>query len=184
MPGGALPVPDGDRIVPIILDICGDFDVLIFTKDWHPANHCSFKENGGIWPVHCVQNTKGAKIHKDLAKLDSAAGPIIVCKGQDVNVDSYSGFYDNERKKSTGLTDILKEEDITGSVTDVYICGLALNFCVKFTALDAVQEGFKTYVIEDACRGIDINPGDVQKAIEEMKKNGIKMINANNLMGD
>lgn len=167
MPGGALPVPEGDKIIDKILAIKKDFDLVIFTQDWHPANHCSFKEQGGPWPAHCIQGTPGAALAEGL--YDPTSGDILVTKGLNTDVDSYSGFWDNERKHETILNSILKEV----GVDKVYICGLATNFCVKFTALDAVEAGYKTYLIPEACRGIDINPGDVDNAIQEMQSKGV-----------
>jgi nicotinamidase/pyrazinamidase len=170
MPGGNLPVPEGDKIIPVINKMIDEFPLIIFSKDWHPKNHCSFKENGGIWPVHCVRNTHGAEIHKDI--MAPASQTEFILKGSDIDIDSYSAFYDNERKKSTNLTKLL----IDVYIDEVYCCGLAIDYCVKFSAIDAIKEGFKTYVILDACRGVNINPSDVDNAIEEMKKNGIKMV--------
>lgn len=169
MPGGTLPVTDSDKIVPEINEIRKEFDLVIFTKDWHPAKHCSFKENGGIWPVHCVQSTNGSALHRDLAIKPEDK---IIMKGTDLTVDSYSAFYDNERKHKTELTDFLKSK----GVKKVAIAGLATDYCVKFTALDAVSEGFQVALYLPACRGVDINPGDVNKALEEMRKAGVRII--------
>jgi nicotinamidase/pyrazinamidase len=169
MPGGALPVPEGDLIIKKIIAMKSSFDKVIFTQDWHPENHCSFKEFGGPWPTHCVQNTHGAALAEGL--YDPTAGDIFITKGIDQNVDSYSGFWDNERKHETLLNSILKGLNID----TVYICGLATNFCVKFTALDAIDARYKTFLITEACRGIDINPGDVDKAIQEMQSKGIEI---------
>ena len=167
MPGGALAVPEGDKIVPIINQIQDKFDVIIATKDWHPEGHCSFKEQGGPWPIHCIQGTVGAELHKDIGQAH-----YVVEKGVDLDVDSYSGFYDNEKKKSTGLTAILEG---TG-IYEVYICGLALDYCVKFTALDAVSEGFKATVIFEATKAVNVNPGDGFKAIGDMVEAGVRVL--------
>jgi nicotinamidase/pyrazinamidase len=190
MPDGALPVKGGDKIVPIVNTLMKSFGLVVATQDWHPKDHGSFASNqpgsvvgqiidlNGIsqilWPDHCVQNTHGAEFHQDLKK-----NPItkIFPKGTDKTIDSYSGFFDNGRLKSTGLADYLKEKNIN----QVYICGLATDYCVKFTALDAVTEGFETYVINDACRGVNLNAHDSDKAIEEMKKAGCKIIESHDI---
>lgn len=172
MPGGALPVTEGDRIVPIINEILTRFDTVVFTQDWHPVNHCSFKENGGSWPVHCVENTDGAALHKDVVVQD---WDVRVTKGMDPIVDSYSGFFDNDKVHATGLHDHLQELN----VDEIFICGLATDYCVKFTAIDAAQimkgsrPAYKVHVLLNACRGVNVNPGDVNKAIEEMRQVGI-----------
>lgn len=168
LPGGALAVNDGDAIVEIIKKIRDRFDITIFTQDYHPLNHCSFKVNGGIWPVHCVEGTHGAAIHTDLLKKND----IVVEKGTTADVDSYSGFYDNERRKKTELDSILKKNRID----TVYICGLATDYCVKYTAIDAIREGYKTVLVSDACRGVNINAGDVDNAISEMQQCGIHVL--------
>jgi len=168
MPGGSLPVPEGDKIYQQINTIRDSFDLVVFTSDWHPANHCSFKENGGIWPVHCVQYTEGAQIDKRVIRNND----IVITKGVNQDVDSYSGFWDNERKHKTDLDSIL----LMRKIDTVYVCGLATDYCVKFTALDAKELGYNTYVITDACKGVNMNPGDVEKAIKEMKEKNIHTI--------
>lgn len=183
MPGGALAVAEGDQIVPVINDLTidTDFDRVVFTRDFHPDNHCSFKENGGPWPVHCVKGTNGAAIHKDLKQLINRYAAMdrlkIVLKGQRVDCDSYSGFWDNEKKFETELASYLRNE----GVTDIYVCGLATDYCVKFTALDGIAEGFNVTIIEDACRGVNLNPGDVDKAMKEMKVAGVRIIKSTEL---
>ncbi len=184
-PGGALPVPEGDQVVPIINQIQPEFDLVVATQDWHPADHGSFAANHPgrrpgeqielaglpqiLWPVHCVQNTPGAELH---AGLDRARIVRVFRKGMDPNVDSYSGFFDNGRRASTGLDDCLKGR----GVSDVYVCGLATDYCVKATALDAVGLGFKTYLVEDACRGVELREGDVRRAMDEMRGQGVVTI--------
>lgn len=168
LPGGALAVNDGDAIIDIINSIRHRFDITIFTQDYHPVNHCSFKANGGIWPVHCVQNTRGAAIHEILL----IGNDVIVKKGVNTDIDSYSGFYDNERKTKTELDSILAKNN----VDTVYICGLATDYCVKYTAIDAVGEGYKTILVKDACRGVNINAGDVDNAIIEMQQHGVEIL--------
>lgn len=163
--GGSLAVADSDSIIDVINKIRDRFDITIFTQDYHPANHCSFTINGGIWPVHCVESTHGSDIHSNLLREND----IIIKKGVDSTVDSYSGFFDNERKRKTELDYVLK----SFNVDSVYICGLATDYCVKYTAIDAVKEGYKTYLIKNACKGVNINDGDVDRAKEEMINNGV-----------
>jgi nicotinamidase/pyrazinamidase len=175
MPGGSLAVPGGDEIVRPILKIMNLYDLVVFTQDWHPADHCSFKENGGIWPVHCVQGEQGSAIHEDLfgpevRKLMDAGKICLVQKGVNKDVDSYSGFWDNERKHKTDLDTILKRHKID----EVHLTGIATDYCVKFTALEAVEAGYKVSLIQDACRGVNVAPGDVDRAVEEMKNKGIE----------
>jgi len=179
MPGGALPVTDGDKIVPVINGIRDQFDTVVFTQDWHPAGHCSFKGNDcalnkvpGIWPVHCVQESPGAELHKDLVVEE---WDLRIRKGTFKTVDSYSGFFDNERVGATDLHD--KLQDL--GVTDLFICGLATDYCVKFTAIDAAEfktkrePAYNVTVLLEACRGVNVNPGDVDKAVEDMRRAGV-----------
>jgi nicotinamidase/pyrazinamidase len=184
LPGGALAVPDGDAIIPIVNRLQAAFPLVVATQDWHPAHHGSFAANHPgrkayeqidlhglpqtLWPIHCVENTPGAALAEGLKKERIAK---IFHKGTDARIDSYSALFDNGHRKSTGLGEWLKEQ----GVTDVFVCGLATDYCVKFTALDAVKSGFKTHVIEDASRGINLQPDDVKNAIEEMKRAGVKV---------
>jgi nicotinamidase/pyrazinamidase len=181
-PGGALPVTEGDRVVDCINRIQPKFDLVVATQDWHPADHGSFAANHPgcsvgqkielaglpqiLWPAHCVQDTPGAELHPG---LDRARIARVFRKGTDPTIDSYSGFFDNGRRASTGLAEYLKDQ----GVTDVYVCGLATDYCVKATALDAVSLGFKTHLLEDACRGVELRPGDVQRAIDQMRLSGV-----------
>lgn len=158
---GSLAVPGAASIIPVINQMRGAFELVVFTKDWHPPGHSSF----ALWPVHCLQGEPGAEFADG---LDTRGGAVFV-KGTDPATDSYSGFSDNDRRKSTGLEEFLK----TQGVTDVFICGLATDYCVKATALDAVRLGFKAHLIEDACRGVNRQPGDVEKALEEMRAQGV-----------
>jgi nicotinamidase/pyrazinamidase len=191
LPGGALAVPDGDAVIPVANKLQAVFPLVVATQDWHPANHGSFAAshpgkkvfeqielNGlpqTLWPVHCVQNTKGA----DLANaLDRNRIAKIFPKGTDAGIDSYSGLFDNGHRKSTGLGEWLKVQ----GVTEVFVCGLATDYCVKFTALDAVGMGFKTHFIEDASRGVNLRPDDVKNAIEEMKCAGIAIAQSADLL--
>lgn len=179
LPGGALAVPDGDAVIAVANQLQPHFPLVVATQDWHPANHGSFAVNHPgqkvfeqiqlnglpqtLWPVHCVQGTHGAELAGSLHRDRIAK---VFLKGTDPAIDSYSGLFDNGHRKSTGLGEWLKAK----GVTDVLVCGLATDYCVKFTALDAVKAGFKTHLIEDACRGVNLGPNDVKQAIEEMKK--------------
>jgi len=177
-PTGSMAVRLGTDIIPIINQLRGrvKFHHTAISQDWHPLGHSSFcsthKEQGAslytpfllpsgtrqmMWPDHCIQNSKGAEIHKDLVRKDTDS---IVRKGENLHIDSYSAFYDNDYKTATELSSILKKHQIT----DVYICGLAYDYCVGYTALDAVSEGFRTFVLEDATKPIELS------TLEEMKK--------------
>ncbi len=178
---GSLLVPNAAEIVPVVNRIREAFATVVFTKDWHPANHGSFAVNHlgkqvleqidlnglpqTLWPPHCIQGEPGAEL---VAGLNSERAYLFV-KGTDPGIDSYSGFFDNGHRKATGLGEFLK----TNGVTDVYVCGLATDYCVKATAIDAVQLGFNTYLIEDASRGVNIQPDDVANAIKEMQAAGV-----------
>jgi nicotinamidase/pyrazinamidase len=190
VPGGALAVPEGDRIVPVINQLQPRFDLIVATQDWHPANHGSFAANQPghkigelidfnglpqiLWPAHCVQGMPGADF---VQTLDRGRWAQIFQKGTDAEIDSYSGFFDNGHRKATGLAQFLRER----RVTDLYVAGLATDYCIKFTALDAVTLGFQTWLIEDACRGVELNPGDVAKAIEDMRQASVKIVSSTNL---
>lgn len=191
VPGGALEVPEGDKIIPAInrlMDL--NFDLIVASKDWHPANHGSFAKTHSkaigdhvslegidqvLWPVHCVQHTPGAEFvpsfHKEKVQE-------IIHKGIDPKIDSYSAFYDNCRLRSTGLEELLHKRNIK----EVYIVGLAVDYCVKFSALDAVRLGFRTYVVKDACRGVNLKPGDTENAFEEMVEAGVTLIDSRSLL--
>ena len=185
LPGGALPVPDGNAVLPLANRLQAYFELVVATQDWHPADHGSFAANHPgkrpgdvvdldgleqvLWPVHCVQNTAGAAFAKS---LDLYRVVKIFQKGTDPRTDSYSGFFDNGRRRSTGLGDYLKEK----GVSDAYVLGLATDYCVKYTALDARRLGFRTFVIEDACRGVGLKPGDLAKAVDEMRSSGVTMV--------
>lgn len=185
LPGGALAVPDGDKIIPVVNQLQAVFPLVVATQDWHPANHGSFAAshpgqsvfaqielNGlpqTLWPVHCVQDSHGAELAATLKRERIAK---IFPKGTEVGIDSYSGLFDNGHRKSTGLGEWLKAQ----GVTEVFVCGLATDYCVKFTALDAVQMGFKTYFIEDASQGVNLRPTDVPNAIAEMQRAGITVV--------
>lgn len=185
IPGGALAVPEGDKVVPIINRLQPNFDLVVATQDFHPAGHGSFasshagKKPGDItrlaglpqilWPDHCVQGTPGVEF---VNELETARVARIFQKGTDPGIDSYSGMYDNGHQKSTGLAEYLKEQGIT----DLYLVGLATDYCVKFTALDAVKEGFKVHVIREACRGVNLLPRDVDRSVDQMRKAGVEIV--------
>ena len=191
LPGGALEVPDGDTIIPIVNRLQAVFPLVVATQDWHPANHGSFAANHPgknvfeqidlnglpqtLWPVHCVQGTPGAELATGLKREQIAK---IFPKGTDVGIDSYSGLFDNGHRKSTGLGEWLQ----TKGVTEVFVCGLATDYCVKFTALDAAQMGFKTFFIEDASRGVNLQPNDVANAIAEMTRAGIAVVRSQQVL--
>ena len=191
LPGGALAVPDGDKVVPVINRLQPLFPIVVATQDWHPANHRSFAANHPgrrifeqielngrpqtLWPVHCVQKTQGVELAATLNRQGIAR---VFPKGTDAGIDSYSGLFDNARHMSTGLSEWLKAQ----GVTEVYVCGLATDYCVKFTALDAARMGFKTHFIEDASRGVNLRPDDVKNAVEEMKCAGIAVVQSAELL--
>lgn len=185
LPGGSLAVADGDAVIPVANRLQPHFELVVATQDWHPKNHGSFASNhpggkigelselGGLpqvlWPDHCVQESHGAELHRD---LDISRVARIFRKGTDPEIDSYSGFFDNGHRKSTGLGDYLRDHD----VTDVYIAGLATDYCVKWSALDALQLGFRTSVVEDGCRGVELHDGDVERALEEVRAAGGRVV--------
>lgn len=172
LPGGALPVPKGDEAIPALnryIEVFAKVGAPIFaTRDWHPPDHVSFKSRGGPWPPHCVQGTRGAEFHPDLALPKDA---IIISKASSPNAEAYSGF------EGTRLGEKLKEL----GVKKVFVGGLATDYCVKNTVLDALKLGFETFFLEDASRGIDLKPGDVKRAIEEMVKGGATKIKLQDL---
>jgi nicotinamidase/pyrazinamidase len=188
IPGGSLAVPGGNEIISIVNDLQQQFDLVAATQDWHPGNHKSFASNHKgkntfdiiqlhgleqvLWPDHCVQGTKGAEFSKELNMNKVEA---IFRKGTDPEIDSYSGFYDNEHRKTTGLADYLKGKQ----ATEVYIAGLAADYCVYYTAKDALLEGFMTYIIEDAVRAINVE--DFKKAKEDILSKGGKIINSSDI---
>jgi nicotinamidase/pyrazinamidase len=158
-PGGALAVPEGDEIVSPINELMGYFPLVASTQDWHPKDHCSFKMQGGPWPPHCVQNTKGAEFHP---RLDSKKIALKIHKGANRDKDAYSGF------EGTAFNEELKKR----GVERVYIVGLATDYCVKQTALDAVLNDFQTVVFTDLIRAINARPGDDQRALEAIQNVG------------
>lgn len=191
LPCGALAVLEGDAVVPIANALAAQFPIVVATQDWHPAAHESFAANHPgqkpgdridlhglpqiLWPVHCVQGTAGADFAPGLAR-----GPIakVFTKGGDPATDSYSGFFDNARRHSTGLAEWLRARGVTG----VFIAGLATDYRVKATALDAVSEGFRTHLVADACRGVNLHPGDSDRALDEMRRAGVEITDSGALI--
>jgi nicotinamidase/pyrazinamidase len=190
MPGGALAVAHGDETVPIATKLMPRFDIVVATQDWHPKDHKSFAANnpgkqvgelgelGGLpqvmWPVHCVQGTRGADLHDALERPRITA---VFRKGIDSAIDSYSGFFDNGHKKATGLGDWLKQK----RVDKLYVLGLATDYCVKFTCLDGRQLGFDVWLVEDGCRAVNLQPDDSDKAIAEMRAAGVTVITSGSI---
>jgi len=181
LPGGALAVPSGDEIIPNINRMLQlPFDQIIATQDWHPKRHASFASTWGkkpgehitldtvdqiLWPDHCVSGTRGAKFSK---LLDTTHFHTIIHKGIEATIDSYSTFFDNMRLRSTGLEDYLREKECE----EIYFAGLATDYCVLYSVRDALRLGFRAFVVTDACRGIDLSPGDVTRALDEMASLG------------
>ena len=182
MPGGALAVPRGDEVVPLINRLAARFDNIVLTQDWHPRGHASFASSHPgkkpfetielsygsqvLWPDHCVQGTAGAAFHPD---LNLTKAQLVIRKGHHRDIDSYSAFLEADRETTTGLAGYLKERGFR----KLYVCGLATDFCVAWTALDARAAGFDTTVIEDACRAIDLD-GSLARAWTEMAAAGVK----------
>ena len=185
--GGALAVDEGNDVIPIANQLMDKFELVVATKDWHPANHGSFaathhaywRKPGDVidlnglpqvlWPIHCVQGTFGSEF---VNELNDDKIHHITYKGTDAGIDSYSGFFDNGRKKATDLHDYLQSK----GVDEVYVMGLATDYCVKFTALDAVSLDYKTHLVLEGARGVNLNAGDVDKAVEAMREAGVNII--------
>ncbi|PSQ88230.1 MAG: bifunctional nicotinamidase/pyrazinamidase [Bacteroidetes bacterium QS_8_64_10] len=192
-PGGALAVPEGDRIVPLVNRLAGQFEHVLQTQDWHPSGHHSFASvhegrepfdtiqtsygEQTLWPDHCIQGSKGAAFHPDLDTTDTE---LIVRKGFRREIDSYSAFFENDHETPTGLMGYLRERDID----TLYVVGLATDFCVKWTALDGAEQGFDVCVIEDAVRGIDQPEGTVEEAWNEMSEAGVRRTSTEALSGE
>jgi nicotinamidase/pyrazinamidase len=188
LPGGSLAVPDGDAVIPVVNKLQEQFDLVVATQDWHPENHKSFASNHEnkkpfevtqlqgleqvLWPDHCMQGSKGAAFS---ANLDIKRVEAIFRKGMDPHIDSYSGFYDNGYLKSTGLTDYLRGKQ----VREVYVAGLAADYCVYYSAKDALKEGFTTYIIEDATRAINLE--GFMKAKSDVESRGGKVVQSHAL---
>jgi nicotinamidase/pyrazinamidase len=166
-PGGTLAVSDGDKIIPIINSLVPHFKKIFTTQDWHPKNHISFKSRGGIWPIHCIAGTKGADFHPDLEYSNA----IHIKKGSDPDKEAYSGF------QGTRLNEKLNESNIKR----LFITGLATDYCIKNTVLDARQRGFDVIVVVDAVMGVNVSPVDSDRALTEMSMAGAKMAQHDNL---
>ncbi|HIE97132.1 MAG: bifunctional nicotinamidase/pyrazinamidase [Fuerstiella sp.] len=185
MPGGALAVTDGDQVVAVANRLIPHVEMVVATQDWHPARHMSFaSQHEGrsvgevvqldgldqvLWPDHCIQGTPGAELHKD---LDTQQIHQVVRKGTNIRIDSYSGFFDNGHRQATELATLLRQS----GVTEVAVMGLATDYCVKFTALDAVELGLNTTLINDGCRGVDLNAGDVDRSVDDMQVAGVRLV--------
>jgi len=193
LPGGALAVHDGDRIIPLIKEMVHyPFDLIIATKDWHLSGHGSFFNNHSnkkvgdcvdlagvrqiLWPAHCIQGTWGSEFAPgwDTTRIDK-----VIYKGEDPNIDSYSTFFDNAERRSTGLENYLKAK----SVKELYVAGLATDYCVKYSVLDAIQLGFSPFVIADACRGINLKPNASHASFQMMQKAGAILLPFRDLKG-
>ena len=182
MPGGALAVPKGDEVLPVINRLAARFDDVVFTQDWHPRGHASFASSHPgkrpfetldlaygtqvLWPDHCVQGTPGAAFH---GALDATRAQLVIRKGFHRDIDSYSAFVEADRKTPTGLAGYLRDRGLN----ELHVCGLATDFCVAWTALDARAAGFEVSVIEDACRAIDLE-GSLKKAWQQMQASGVQ----------
>ena len=190
IPGGALAVAEGHEVVPVANRVAKDFEIVVATQDWHPENHGSFAsqyegrnpgetiEINGIpqvlWPDHCVQDSLGAEFHPD---LETSLFTKVFRKGTDPAIDSYSGFFDNGHLRSTGMGEWLRDE----GVTDIWVMGLATDYCVKLTALDGVKLELNVRLIEDGCRGVNLEPQDSESAIEEMRGAGVEIVTSADL---
>jgi len=192
LPGGALAVPEGDQVVPVANELMDRFDLVIATQDWHPAGHGSFASQhpGGsvgdlielnglqqiLWPDHCVEGSPGADFAPGFRR-DRVNK--VIHKGTDAGIDSYSALFDNGHRKATGLDEYLKER----GVDQLYMLGLATDYCVKFTALDARQLGLQVHLIEDGCRGVNLSPGDSDAALAELREAGCRIVRSDNVDG-
>lgn len=188
-PGGALAVPDGDSIIPVTNKLIDHFNIIIQTQDWHPTDHSSFASSHPgknpydtiemdyglqvLWPDHCVQGTTGAEFHPS---LNTQKTQVIIRKGFRKEIDSYSTFFENDQKTTTGLTGYLKQRGIT----DLFVVGLATDFCVKWSVLDGIDEGFSMHIVKNAVRGIDIE-GSVENAWTEIEKKGAHIITSEDI---
>lgn len=189
-PGGALSVPRGDELVPVVNRLAQRFPHVVLTQDWHPPGHLSFASSHPgrkpydaitvsygtqiLWPDHCVQDTPGAQFHTD---LHIARAELVLRKGYRSDIDSYSAFYENDRRTPTGLAGYLRER----AFTRIFIAGLAFDFCVRYSAQDALREGFTVVVIEDACRGIDVD-GSVAATRRDFAAAGVTIMTAEHIV--
>jgi nicotinamidase/pyrazinamidase len=191
LPGGSLEVKEGDRVIPVANALQAYFELVVATQDYHPRDHGSFAANHEekkpgdyielngleqiLWPVHCVQGTEGAEFADDL-KMEKVQK--VFKKGVDAGIDSYSGFYDNGHKRATGLAEYLREK----KVDRVFIVGLAADVCVKFTAMDALNEGFKTVVVSDGTRAVNLQEGDYEKTMKELREKSAEIRESREIM--
>lgn len=179
-PGGGLPVPEGDKVVPILnryIALFRERKLPIFaSRDWHPAITSHFRDYGGIWPVHCIQGSEGAQFHRDLALPDDA---IVISKGQDPDRDAYSAFQATT-KSGVPFPELLKELGIG----KLYVGGLATDYCVKESVLDGLRRGLSVTLLEDTVRGVDLNPGDSEKAVDEMASAGAERMTFGQVQAD
>lgn len=191
LPTGMLPVAEGDQVIPVANALMPHFQTVVATQDWHPANHGSFAANHPwrkpgqvidlhgleqvLWPIHCVQGSFGAELVGDLNTDHITA---VFQKGTDPEVDSYSGFFDNGHRNSTGMAKWLKDK----GVDTIYVMGLATDYCVKFTVLDGLGEGFKTYWITDGCRGVELQTGDIAAALTMGEEAGAVLMSSEALI--
>ncbi len=191
LPGGALAVPHGDEVIQVANLLQLHFDRVVATQDWHPDDHGSFAANHPgkspgeliefsgqpqiLWPAHCVQGSPGAELAPGLERPKIEK---VFFKGIDREVDSYSAFFDNAAQRSTGLAEYLRD---TG-VSEVYVMGLATDYCVQFSAIDAARLGFVTYAVEDGCRGVDLQPGDSERAFAAMRRSGIEIVSSGEIL--
>jgi nicotinamidase/pyrazinamidase len=190
LPGGALAVPEGDAVIPVANALISRFDHVVATQDWHPPDHQSFaRQHPGhkpydlidlhglpqvLWPPHCIQDTAGAAFAPG---LDAEGIRHVVQKGTDRDIDSYSAFFDNGHRKATGMEALLRAL----GVTKLFVLGLATDYCVKFTALDARQLGFEVVLVEDGCRGVNLKPTDSEEAITELRRAGVSVVRSGDL---
>jgi nicotinamidase/pyrazinamidase len=189
-PGGALAVPCGDEVIAVANRLMPHFPIVAASQDWHPREHKSFAANHPgkkpfetidldglpqvLWPAHCVQGTRGAELHDG---LDRARITEVFRKGTDPAVDSYSAFFDNGKRKATGLAEWLRERWISR----LYVLGLATDYCVKHSVLDALALGFEVWLIEDGCRGVELAPGDSERAIAKMRGEGAAVVDSGSI---
>ena len=190
MPGGALAVAEGDRVIPVANRLQERFETIVATQDWHPPDHGSFAANHPgrkpgerieldgleqiLWPVHCVRQTPGAEL---AGPVETARIERYFYKGVDPAVDSYSAFFDNAHRRSTGLAEYLRER----RVDRLHLLGLATDYCIKYSALDAVAVGFDVAVVLDGCRGVELEPGDSARALEELRVAGVSFVESASL---
>jgi nicotinamidase/pyrazinamidase len=167
--GGALEVPGGDEIADPVKRLASHFDTVVATRDWHPPDHASFETQGGPWPVHCVRNTRGAELHPAMQGVHRDA---VVDVGRGREDEGYSGFEDSD------LAGILRDRD----VDEVFVCGLATDYCVRASAIDACREGFEVTVVEDAVRGVEVAEGDSERALAEMRDAGARIARSDEVL--